>query len=182
MRAVSHNLFFALWPDDDVRERIASAARHLKQVHAPRGRWIGPDRYHLTLRFLGEHSTLPDPLIAACRAAGDAVRAAPFSFALDVAASFSNRRIPWWLGCHAMPAPLDALWSALAESLAANGIAQDEPTPRAAHVTILRDADRRLAPEPIDPISWSVDDFVLVDSAIGAASSYRIVHRWPLAA
>jgi len=177
---VAHNLFFALWPDDEVRERIASAARQLKNARAPNGRWISPQRYHLTLRFLGEHSTLPDPLIAACRSAGEAVRSAPFSFALDVAASFPNRRIPWWLGCHAMPDALDALWTALAESLAENGIAQDEPTPRAAHVTILRDADKRLAPEPIDPITWFVDGFVLVDSAFGAESSYRILHRWPL--
>ena len=91
---MSHNLFFALWPDDDVRERIASAAQQLKKTHAPRGRWIKPHRYHLTLRYLGEHAALPDSLLAACHAAGDAVRAASFRFALDTAASFANRKIP----------------------------------------------------------------------------------------
>jgi len=177
---MSHNLFFALWPDDDVRERIVSASQHLKKRHAPRGRWIKPHRYHLTLRFLGEHSTLPDPLIAACRAAGNAVRAPPFSFSLDAAGSFPNRKIPWWLGCHAMPDTLDALWSALAQSLDANGIAPDEPVPRVAHVTVLRDADGRLAPERIEPIDWTVRDFVLVDSALGAEPGYTILQRWPL--
>jgi 2'-5' RNA ligase len=179
---MSHNLFFALWPDDDVREQIASASQHLKRTHAPRGRWIRPHRYHLTLRFLGEHSTLPDPLIAACRAVGDGVRAPPFSFALDMAGSFANRRIPWWLGCHAMPDALDALWSALAESLRANGIVADEPAPRVAHVTILRDADEPLPPERIEPIDWTVGDFVLVDSALGAEPGYAILQRWPLGA
>ena len=177
---MSHHLFFALWPDDDTRERIASAAEQLKRTHAPRGRWIRPHRYHLTLRFLGEHATLPDPLIAACRAAGDAVRAPPFSFALDAAGSFANRKIPWWLGCHAMPDALDALWSALALHLRAHGIAPNEPAPRVAHVTILRGADRRLAIERIDPIEWAVGEFVLVDSALGAAPSYTILQRWPL--
>jgi 2'-5' RNA ligase len=177
---VSHNLFFALCPDDDVRERIASAAQRLNQAHAPRGRWIKPHRYHLTLRFLGEHPALPDSLIAACRAAGDAVRTAPFSFALDAAGSFENHRIPWWLGCSAMPAALDVLWSALAQGLDANGIANDEPTPRVPHVTILRDADRRLGPARIDPIAWPVGEFVLVDSAIGAAPAYTMLQRWPL--
>jgi 2'-5' RNA ligase len=179
---MSHNLFFALWPDDDVRERIVSASQHLKKRHAPRGRWIKPHRYHLTLRFLGEYSTLPDPLIAACRAAGDAVRAPPFSFSLDAAGSFPNRKIPWWLGCHAMPDALDALWSALAQSLDANGIAPDEPAPRVALVTVLRDADRRLTAERIEPIDWTVGDFVLVDSALGAEPDYTILQRWPLGA
>ena len=64
---MSHNLFFALWPDDDVRARIASAARQLKKAHAPRGRWIEPHRYHLTLRYLGAHATVPDALLAAAQ-------------------------------------------------------------------------------------------------------------------
>jgi 2'-5' RNA ligase len=177
---VSHNLFFALWPDDEVRERIASAARHLKSVHAPRGRWVKPHRYHLTLHYLGEHSTLPGPLLAACRAAGDVVRASSFPFTLDMAGSFANREIPWWLGCHAMPRALAALWENLAQGLRANGIANDEPAPRVAHVTVLRDADRHLAPEPIEPVAWPVREFALVDSRLGAESGYTILQRWQL--
>ena len=175
---MSHNLFFALWPDDDVRERIASAAHQLKRTHAPHGRWIKPHRYHLTLRYLGEHSTLPDSLLSACHSAGDAVQASPFSLTLDTAGSFANRKIPWWLGCHAMPEPLARLWDNLSHSLRANGVEIAEPAPRVAHVTIVRDADRRLAPERIDPIAWPVHEFVLVDSLLGAASSYSILRRW----
>jgi 2'-5' RNA ligase len=178
---VSHNLFFALWPDDDVRERIASAARRLKEAHAPRARWIKADRYHLTLRFLGTHATLPASLLAAANVAGDAVRASAFDFALDRAGSFRNRDIPWWLGCRAMPAGLDALWDALAGALDANGIADEERSRRVAHVTIARDADRVLHDEAIAPIEWPVRDFVLVDSRLGAASAYTILRRWPLA-
>ncbi len=181
-RLVSHHFFFALWPDDDVRGHIASAAEHLKRAHAPRGRWIKPHRYHLTLSYLGEHATLPDALIAASYAAGDAVRAPSFDFALDTAGSFANRKIPWWLGCDAMPDALDTLWSSIAHNLRVNGITLDEPTPRVAHVTILRDADQRLAPERIAPIAWPVRDFVLIDSRLGAQSSYAILRRWPLAA
>jgi len=177
---VSHNLFFALWPDDDVRERIAMAAQRLKQAHAPRGRWIKPHRYHLTLRYLGEHSTLPASLSRACHAAGDGVRAPSFSFALDAAGSFANRKIPWWLGCHAMPGALDALWESLSRGLAANGVTNEEAAQRVAHVTILRDADKRLAPERIEPIAWPVREFALVDSLLGAASGYTILQRWQL--
>ncbi|HET7925134.1 MAG TPA: 2'-5' RNA ligase family protein, partial [Rhodanobacteraceae bacterium] len=132
---MSHNLFFALWPDDDVRERIASAAEWLRKTHAPRGRWIKPHRYHLTLRYLGAHATLPEPLLAAARAAGDAVRGSAFDFALDRAGSFRNRDVPWWLGCRTMPPALDALWDALWSALADNGIATAEHGARIAHVT-----------------------------------------------
>jgi 2'-5' RNA ligase len=179
---VSHNLFFALWPDDDVRGRIAAAAQRLAETRAPRGRWIKAHRYHLTLRYLGEHSALPPSLLRACHAAGNSVRAAPFSFALDVAGSFANRKIPWWLGCHAMPGALDALWEGLSSGLKANGIANEDPAQRVAHVTILRDADTRLTAEPIDPIAWPVREFVLVDSLLGAESSYTILERWALGA
>jgi 2'-5' RNA ligase len=180
MKAVSHNLFFALWPDDNVRERIASAAAHLKSSHGPRGRWTRADRYHLTLRFLGTHATLPESLLAAATAAGDAVRTPAFGFALDQAGSFRNRDIPWWLGCRAMPAGLDALWNALAEALVANGAPPEERARRVAHVTIFRDADRTLGDEPIEPIPWPVRDFVLVDSELGGAARYTILKRWPL--
>lgn len=178
---MSHNLFFALWPDDDVRERIASAARRLKDAHAPRARWLRADRYHLTLRFLGTHATLPESLRAAANAGGDAVRASAFDFALDRAGSFRNRDIPWWLGCSAMPAGLDALWDALAATLASNGIADEERSRRVAHVSIARDADRVLDDEAIAPIAWPVRDFVLVDSRLGAGSTYTILRRWRLA-
>ena len=177
---MSHNLFFALWPDDDVRERIASAAERLKETHAPRGRWIRRDRYHMTLRYLGAHATLPQPLLAAAHAAGDAVRAPPFDFALDEAGSFRNRDIPWWLGCAAMSPSLDALFGALADALTGNGIAREEHAKRVAHVTILRDADRPLAREPIEPIPWPVHELVLVDSVIGGAATYTILRRWSL--
>jgi 2'-5' RNA ligase len=178
---VSHNLFFALWPDDDVRERIASAARRLEETHAPHGRWIGPHRYHLTLRYLGAHATLPEPLLATAHAAGDAVRTRAFEFALDIAGSFRNRDIPWWLGCREIPAGLHALWNALADALSANGAGAEEHVKRVAHVTLLRDADRRLADESIEPVAWPVHEFVLIDSVIGGASSYTILRRWPLA-
>lgn len=178
---MSHNLFFALWPDDDVRERIASAARELKEAQRPRGRWIKADRYHLTLRFLGTHATLPESLLAAANAAGDAVSTSAFNFALDRAGSFRNRDIPWWLGCQTMPASLDALWDVLAGALVANGIADEERSRRVAHVTIARDADRALDEAAIAPIAWPVRDFVLVDSRLGGASAYTILRRWPLA-
>ena len=50
-----YRLFFALLPDEATRARIHQAAVQLQAQHAPRGRWIDPGRYHLTLQFLGSY-------------------------------------------------------------------------------------------------------------------------------
>lgn len=179
---VFHHLFFALWPDEDVRARIDAAAQQLKNEHAPRGRWIKPHRYHLTLRYLGEHARVPEALVAAALAAGDEVRARSFEIALDIGGSFANRRIPWWVGCSTIAEGLATLWEAVDARLAAHGHARHDEVDPVAHVTILRDADRCLPATPITPIAWAVDAFVLIDSVSGPQAHYDILRRWPLPA
>ena len=177
---VSHNLFFALWPDAEVRAQIDVAARHLKQVHAPAGRWIKPHRYHLTLLFLGEHVSVPGDLVAAAVATGDRVHASVFAFALDIAASFANRKIPWWLGCREIAPGLARLREDISTGLRASGYGIRDEVDPVAHVTILRDAGRALPATPIAPIEWAVGEFVLIDSRLGLESSYTVLRRWPL--
>jgi len=176
----SHNLFFALWPDDELRERIAAAAAHLRETHAPHGRWINARRYHLTALFLGHHAALPESLVAGALAAGDAARVAPFDFELDVAGSFANRSIPWWLGCRAQVPELLALRAALHDGLRSAGVSVREETAHVAHVTILRDANRNLPPTSIEPIAWPVRDFVLIDSAPNSPTGYEVLRHWSL--
>ena len=173
---VSHNLFFALWPDERVRERIADAARNLKREHEPAGRWIKSHRYHLTLRFLGTHARVPDDLVADAFAAGDRVSVSAFEFALDLVGSFANPSIPWWVGCREMAPGLAALWDAISAGL--DGARAEAH--RVPHVTILRNADRRLPPTPIEPIGWAVEDFMLIDSALGPEPRYTVLRRWHL--
>jgi 2'-5' RNA ligase len=178
--SASHNLFFALWPDADVRAWIDAAARRLKSDHAPRGRWIKPHRYHLTLRYLGEHAELPGELVAAACAAGDSVRAPAFDFTLDIAASFANRKIPWWLGCTDTAPGLSTLWNEISSALRAHECRVPDDADPVAHVTILRDADRALSATPIAPIEWPVGEFVLIDSLLGPVSGYTVLRRWAL--
>ncbi len=175
----SHNLFFALWPDDALRERIASAAAHLRETHAPNGRWINARRYHLTVIFLGHHAVLPESLVVGALAAGDAARIAPFDFELDVAGSFANRSIPWWLGCATHVPGLLALRAALHDGLRSARVAVREHAEHVAHVTILRDADRGLSTTRIEPIAWPVREFALIDSALDGAGGYEVLRRWP---
>jgi len=37
-----------------------------------------------------------------------------------------------------------------------------------------------LPPTPVQPLSWAVREFVLVDSVSGAHPAYRVLGHWPL--
>ena len=176
----SHNLFFALWPSDEIRTRIDVAARQLRRDLAPAGRWLASRRYHMTLHYLGNHAALPEELVALACGVGDDVRVAPFDLALDAAGSFRNRSIPWWLGCSEPPSGLHDLWEAIAHGFRAGGSNFLDGSRLVPHVTILRDAAAPLSPMTIAPIAWPVDEFVLVDSLLGPNAAYTILRRWPL--
>ncbi len=175
-----HRLFFALWPDQATRAGIQQAAAQLQAAHAPRGRWLGAHRYHLTLQYLGDFDALPPALVEAALAAAGGVRAAAFELVLDQAGSFRNRAIPWWLGSVAPPAGLQALWDGLGVALAKAGVRVHSASKLVPHVTVLRDASTSLPQTPIDPVPWPVRDFALIHSVLGAQSGYRLLGRWPL--
>ena len=181
------NLFFALWPDDDTRAAIAGASRALGESTSPRGRWIGAHRYHLTLAFLGAFDVAAlDAMIERAKAAGDRVDVPAFDIALDVAGSFANRAITWWLGCSTTDARFVALVAALDDALGAERI-RPAGDAHVAHVTVLRDADHALPAMPLPtigvaPIRWHAAEFVLVESRLGADARYTIAGRWPLRA
>lgn len=179
-RGETHNLFFALWPGESTRAQIEAAAAQLKRSHAPQGRWLNPRRYHLTMRYLGAHVALPPQLVSVALAAGDEVRVPAFDLVLDAAGSFRNSNIPWWLGCSAEPVGVDALSRGIADAFRALGSHVAGGGRLVPHITILRDADRPLPATPIAPIVWPVDEFVLIDSLLGADSRYTILRRWKL--
>jgi 2'-5' RNA ligase len=175
----THRLFFALWPDEDVRRAIAARAAGIALACAPGGRPSPPGRYHLTLQFLGTFKPLPAALVERAIAAADSVRAETFSLALDRLGTFERNRV-WWLGTDPASPGLRSLFERLGIALAATGLSPAEDATRfVPHVTLGRKLQQRLPPRAIDPLDWPVRDFVLVDSAAGA-SDYRVVRRWPL--
>lgn len=178
MSVEPNRLFFALWPDDAVRAAAAAAARRLRVRLPPGGRPSPPERYHITLQFLG--STVPAHEQAAVVEAAARVRAVPFVLRLDQAGSFRARSIPWWLGCREVPAELGRLHEQLRDSLRRIQVSGDR-TRFIPHLTIQRDARQSLPPTPIAPIDWHVEDFVLVRSRLDLNPvAYEVIGRWPL--
>jgi 2'-5' RNA ligase len=174
--ASPHNLFFALWPGDEVRAQVEAQAQALEQRFRPGGRRLKPARYHLTLQFLGEHAQLPPQLVDAVAKAAARVRTEGFDLVLDKAGSFNS---VWWLGCSETPPGLQALWDALGSGLMHARIKVQSPGRFTPHLTILRGATLRLPPTSVAPVHWPVREWVLIDSQ--PPRPYKILHRWPLA-
>ena len=174
-----HRLFFALWPDDALRDRIAATTAELIGEHAPGGRPLKPERYHVTLQFLGDFQPLPPRLRDDALAAAATVRAPAFELPLDCVGSFRGANV-WWLGSHATPAGLRTLWDALGHALAQRRVPVKTNGGFVPHLTVQRDVRRHIASTPVAPaLSWPVREFVLVDSRPGRP--YELLGRWPLA-
>jgi 2'-5' RNA ligase len=154
-------------------------AAKLRDRYAPRGRWLGPHRYHLTLQFLGEFDRLPPTLSDEVRAAAYTLRLAASDLPLDRAGSFRGSRV-WWLGCDQVPCGLQQLWGDLARALAKAGVRVKGSPGLTPHVTLLRDAAEPLPAMAIEPITWPVREFVLIHSQLGSRNAYDVLQRWPL--
>jgi 2'-5' RNA ligase len=167
-------LFYALWPDAQVRLQLAAATERLQERHPRLGGYrVNPQRHHVTLYFLGDRLAED----AALRLA-TGIKSAAFDLRFDRAGSFRNRQIPVWLGCSSPPAACVELGRALRAAL--DGPAIPTGPDFVPHVTVLRDASRRLPTEPVEPIDWKVREFVLVRSVLGPRPRYEVLHSYPL--
>jgi 2'-5' RNA ligase len=177
--ATTHRLFFALWPDAALRKRIARTVAGLERDNGPGGRRLNPDRYHLTLQFLGDFQPLRQSVLDAAIVAAGSIHLSPFDLVLDLAGSFPKAGV-CWLGASAAPETLQQLWNELGRALTSARVQVRSAPSFNPHLTVLRDVRKPLPPTPIQPLPWPVREFVLVDSVSGVHPAYRVLGRWPL--
>lgn len=175
---VVHNVFFGLVPDEATRAQMARAVERLKAAHGGHGRWVKPERYHMTLHFLGSFSELPQERIESACEAARRLDAPAFEMVLDRAGHFSQG--VGWLGCGQTATSLQSLWTRLHQSLAHARVATQGHASFVPHVTVLREARPLLPAQPIAPIVWPVRAFELIDSVLGPKGEYRSLGRWGL--
>jgi len=166
----TRRLFFALWPDDATRRRIAALAREIAPQPVPAA------NLHLTLAFLGPRTAAE---LDCLQAAAGEVRAEPFELELDFLGGWARKRIQW-LGTSHIPAALTALVAALNAALAGCGY-EPESRPYAPHITLSRKARQPVSRRLEAPVRWPVGDFVLAESvATDGGVRYEVLARWPL--
>ncbi len=171
-------LFFALWPDTGLRQRLKQRLTE-GGFYGAGGQPVPPDNFHITLRYLGWLSS------AERRCAGQVagnIRASAFQLVLNRTGYWSGSRVAW-LGADNWPAALLDLNEQVQKGLEQCGL-EPESRPYQPHLTYLRKA--AVPPGPSAgyvPVTWWVDSFVLVHSVtVPGGVRYEVVDRWILTA
>ena len=167
----SRRVFFALWPDAQMRARLARATKDA--VRHSGGRPIAKDRFHVTVAFLG--NLTPAGLEMASTV--PPIQVGAFALVLDTIGVFAASRT-LWLGSRSVPPALIELERRLWEGLIAKGFIREERIYRP-HVTLARRA--RPVDAEIAPVEWPVGELALVESLpAGRNVHYEPLRNWPL--
>ena len=172
MDTEQHRVFFALWPNDvvrdDIRQAVTPSIKDNPARKVPRHNW------HITLAFVGNVS---DETLECLKQQADKVSFSPFKLTLDHFDYWPRPRVAW-LGCESMPEEMIYLEQDLQTRLKNCGYHSDFKiyTP---HITLLRNAKKPINQQPKSKVSWDVDKFVLVESKVDhTGSSYEIINQW----
>lgn len=167
-------LFFALWPDDAVRQQLASRSAPL--VQAVHGRPVPVENLHITLVFLGN----VDARQRACvEHMADAIVSPAFELTFDHFGHWSRSRVLWF-GSSETPEPLTLLVDRLSVGARGCGLSLDA-RPYRAHLTLMRKVSRAPEMMPVESLSWPISRFVLMRSVPQPHGvSYELLREWPL--
>jgi 2'-5' RNA ligase len=166
--------FFALWPDQAVRDRLNALALASRPGE---GRRHSADDLHITLVFIGQIA----PSQKHCMEdVANSVRGRAFELSIDHTGYWSRPRI-FWASPGESPQALSQLVADLNHALMGCGY---EPQRRSykPHVTLYRKARQVVPSQLAEPIIWSVNEFVLACSANQGLSGgrYQVLRRWAL--
>ena len=167
-------LFFALWPDDEVRAKLLDKAR-LLPINT--GHHVPPENFHITLVFLGN---VEDQAIPELTDGAEGLSIPSFRLQINHAGWWKRAKVAWLAPAYA-PEPWLELVRQLNHQARVMGIPVDERDYNP-HLTIARKLTRPLKPCTFEPIHWNVREFCLVESVTHEKGArYRVVQSWALA-
>jgi len=176
---VTDSLFFAVMPDAPAIARIEALMQRVRAVHGLRGKAMEPERLHVTLHHLGSHAGVPGEVLRQAEQAAQAVVAQPFEITFDRVASFAKpRNSPLVLQGGEGVAGVEALQQTLGRALHGAGLGARVQPRFTPHLTLMYD-DACVPEEPVEPVGWTVHEFVLVRSLLGQRRHVPLA-RWSL--
>jgi 2'-5' RNA ligase len=165
-------LFFALWPDDEIRQ---SLARLIQPIPAKEFKWVQPHNLHVTLVFLGQVDAATELSIK--QSVAD-ISAQPFELTFDILSYWSKPKILCLTCLQPVPEEAVLLTSALTASAANCGL-QTDTRPYTPHITLARHA-RYFPDVKLEPILWRAEAFCLVESCSEPDGvCYKVIQQWP---
>jgi 2'-5' RNA ligase len=168
-------LFFSIFPDQVAAVRIANTAEHFRRAYGLKGVPLWTDRFHVTVQGLGSYDGLPRSVVAKAIEAGAAVTSRPFEVAFDRVTSFAGSDALVLRGGDGVYG-IVMFHHDLGVAMRKSGLsAGSQITP---HITLLYER-RRVEEQFIEPIRWTVRDFVLVHSWRGRTMHIPL-ERWRL--
>ncbi|HEA26208.1 MAG TPA: RNA 2',3'-cyclic phosphodiesterase [Ectothiorhodospiraceae bacterium] len=168
-------LFFALWPDNNVRKQIAEINRQLPPV-ARGSRLMSRSNLHLTLHYIGPVNEVD---VSCLSNAAKKVKSASFKLELDRLGYFKRPKV-LWLGGEESPDGYKELLIRLSDEIAHCGFEMKEEN-NTPHVTLRRKVSKPKEFANIQTVEWAVERFVLVESvSIKGGVSYQLVEIYPL--
>ncbi len=169
MAARTRRLFFACWPNDQIRQAVIQRRQLIDGLSRRR---VPAHNFHLTLLFLGNQ---PASRLEEIQSVAGEISTASFSFQLDRFGWFPGARVAW-LGGEA-PAAVCELVSALTTAMDGIGLQFDARTFHP-HITLFRQVGQRPDfPQPA-PLEWSVSEFALIESI--SSKPYQVLRKWPV--
>jgi len=176
MRTIKQaRLFFALWPDDEVRYQVAENLRRLN-IDGNSVRFVANRNLHMTLHFIGNTSRAE---IKCLNGRARLVNAEPVELILNCSGFFKKPRV-FWFGCRDVPNTLYNLHTRLGQQISRCAF-RPESRPYSPHLTVARKIVEAPGYVAFKPVNWKVQQFVLVESrSTPEGVSYQVVESYPL--
>ena len=169
---MSDRLFFALWPDPDLRQALRTRLDTIAALNE--GKQQRPDQWHVTLEFLGQ---VPVGRQRSLRAAADRVHRSSVAIEFDRVEHWRKAQVVCLVASH-VPVRLAKLVTQLRAELVQEGFAVEARGFRP-HVTLARRVRSAVGERLEPPFLWRADGFALVRSVIDPAGSrYEPLHWW----
>jgi RNA 2',3'-cyclic 3'-phosphodiesterase len=159
-------LFFAAVPDPASAARMHRLAGVLKRAHQFGGELVKRDRLHVSLLFLGRGGS--EQMVRRTCEAVASVKMDPFDVSFDHTVSFRGKpgNRPFVLAGDSTMDRLTTLGHLLGAAIAEKGMGRRARKDFMPHITLLY-GERAVEECPIDPIRWTVNEFVLIHSLLG---------------
>lgn len=168
-------LFFALWPDQAVREQLTQACLNIPGLSG-QARLVPSTNFHITIHFLGNIAVSD---IDCFIHQAEKLRAESFDLELNRLGYFKKPKIIW-IGCESVPPSLVKLHKSLGLLINRCGYTP-ESRPYHPHVTVARKINAPVEEITIPAIPWRIENFVLLRSTqVPGGVKYTVLRNFTL--